>query len=112
LVFFNRHPCALLTSEQIVAFVGYEAGVVAQSIDRLIAARVLERRQSPTPHAGRLYVVSTAGPRGGRLAKLLQVVSTRAGRSEALAALGARRERARANSAPSGRPHRLLRRIG
>jgi hypothetical protein len=39
LLFFHRYPCALLTSEQLAAYVGYEGEQLAKSPERLIGRR-------------------------------------------------------------------------
>ena len=80
LVFFNRHPLALLTSEQIVAYVGYDRDRVAKSLDGLIAGGLLVRAQNPS-HAARLYSLNLAGQPGGWLQSLVAYASTREGRS-------------------------------
>jgi hypothetical protein len=87
LLFFHRHPMSLLTSEQLVASVGYERERVAQSLEGLIDAGYLTRSQNRT-HAARLYILQTAAvPTGPALAALLQVGSTRQGRQALLALL-------------------------
>ena len=60
LLFFNRHPRALLTSEQLVAYLGYDGARVANSLDGLIGAGLLTRSQYPS-HAARMYVLELAG---------------------------------------------------
>jgi DNA-binding MarR family transcriptional regulator len=87
LVFFWRHPRALLTSEQLAAYIGYDSGAVARSIEGLIAAGLLSRSQDPTPHAGRLYVLKRNGTHGRWLTSLLETASTREGRQSLLRAL-------------------------
>ena len=54
LLFFNRHPKALVSSERIAAFVGYDLAQVAKSLDLLEGAGVLRRSVNRT-HVGRLY---------------------------------------------------------
>ena len=49
LLFFHRHPCALLTGEQLVAFVGYDRERVAKSLDGLIEAGHLKRSLAAAP---------------------------------------------------------------
>jgi hypothetical protein len=79
LVFFHRHPRALLSSEQLVTYAGYERDQVAKSLDGLIEAGLLVRSQHPA-HAARLYVLDLhAGP-GGSLESLLKFAATREGR--------------------------------
>ena len=79
LLFFSRHPRALLTSEQLVAYLGYDRDRVATSLDGLIDAGLLTRSQNPS-HAARLYVFEPAGSAGGALASLLKIAATREGR--------------------------------
>ena len=87
LLFFQRHPRSLLTSEQLTASVGYGRERVARSVEGLIEAGYLTRSPNPA-HSARLYVVvsSTAGPPGA-LMELLRIASTRAGRQRLLALL-------------------------
>jgi hypothetical protein len=54
LVFFSRHPDALMTSEQLALFVGYDVHQVAQSLDLLVERKLLGRSQNPT-HPASLY---------------------------------------------------------
>lgn len=86
LVFLHRHPRALLTSEQLAAFVGYDIKQVAKSLDAFIDAGLLVRTQNPM-HAARLYLLVLDGPKGGGLATLLKLASTRHGRQDILRAL-------------------------
>ena len=79
LLFFSRHPRALLTSEQLVAYLGYDRDRVAKSLDGLIDAGLLARSQNPS-HTARLYVLERSGPLGGALASLLKIAATREGR--------------------------------
>jgi len=83
LLFFRRHPLALLTSEQLVVYLGYERERVARSLDGLIEAGLLTRSQNPT-HAARLYVLGHGGSGGGLLAALLDFASTRQGRRDVM----------------------------
>ena len=79
LLFFARHPRALISSEQLAAWLGYELKQIADSLEVLLTAGVLTRTQNPT-HAARLYVFNIAGTGGGWLPSLLAYASTRAGR--------------------------------
>ena len=56
LLFFNRHPRAIMSSEHLAAFVGYDLAQVAKSLDVLDRAGVLRRSLNPT-HVGRLYTL-------------------------------------------------------
>ena len=79
LLFFHRHPRALLTSEQLVAHVGYDRERIAQSLERLIEAGLVTRSQNPS-RAARLYVLEPHGRPGGFLESLLKFAATREGR--------------------------------
>ena len=81
LVFFHRHPRAILTSERLAAYVGYDLNQLARSLDLLTDAGLLERSPNPT-HAARLYVLKT--PETGWLASVLDIASTRDGRQKLL----------------------------
>jgi len=83
-LFFYRHPRALLTSERLAAYVGYDLNQVARSLDRLTNAGLLERSQNPT-HAARMYVLNT--PESGWLTSLIEIASTREGRGDLMDAL-------------------------
>ena len=69
-LFFYRHPRALLTSDRLAAYIGYDLNQVARSLDLLTNAGLLERSQNPT-HAARMYVLKT--PHGGWLTSLAKV---------------------------------------
>lgn len=86
LMFLHRHPRALLTSEQLTAFVGYDIKRVAKSLDAFLDAGLLERTQNPM-HAARLYLLVLDGPEGGGLVALLKLASTPQGRRAILRAL-------------------------
>jgi hypothetical protein len=79
-LFFARHPQALLTSEQLAAWLGYELAQIAGSLDKLLSAGLLTRMQNRA-HAARLYVFApgVAGG-GGGITALLALASTRTGR--------------------------------
>ena len=83
LLFFYRHPCALLTSEEIVAFLGYDRERIASSLEQLIDAELLTRSQNPA-HAARLYMLQLHARPGGLLSSLLKLAATRQGRQDAL----------------------------
>ena len=83
-LFFYRHPRALLTSDRLAAYIGYDLNQVARSLDLLTNAGLLERSQNPT-HAARMYVLKT--PHGGWLTSLLEIASTREGRHDLIEAL-------------------------
>jgi DNA-binding MarR family transcriptional regulator len=83
-LFFHRHPRALLPSDRLAAFVGYNLKHVTQSLDLLAEAGLVEQSQHPT-QAARLYVLKT--PESEWLAALLEIASTREGRRNLIAAL-------------------------
>lgn len=82
LLFFYRHPSALLTSEWIVAHLGYDHERVAKSLDGLIVGGLVTRSPNPA-HAARLYTLQLRGATGEPLSSLLKIVSTRQGRLDA-----------------------------
>ena len=89
LLFFARHPTALLTSEQLANWLGHELKAIAASLDVLQQARLIERHQNPS-HAARMYVfrADRADPAGGGwLPSLLRLAKTREGRLALLATL-------------------------
>jgi len=81
LLFFHRHPRAILTSERLAAYVGYDLNQLGRSLDLLTDAGLLTRSQNPT-HAARLYVLNA--PETGWLAWVLEIASTREGRKKLL----------------------------
>ena len=81
LLFFYRHPRALLTGEQIVAYMGQDRERVAKSIEGLIEAGLLTRSQNPS-HSSRLYVLEMDAVPDGGLASFLKIAATRQGRME------------------------------
>ncbi len=83
-LFFHRHPRALLPSDRLAAFVGYNLKQVTQSLDLLTEAGLVEQSQHST-QAARLYVLKT--PESGWLAALLEIASTREGRRNLIASL-------------------------
>ena len=102
LLFFYRHPLALLSGEQLVAYLGRDREQVERSLDALIEAGLVMRSQSPA-HTARLYVLeldALPGP-GGLLSSFLKIAATRQGRLEVMRLLG---------SGPGGAPVARLRR--
>jgi DNA-binding MarR family transcriptional regulator len=102
LVFFHRHPRALLTSEQVAAFLGYEMKKIAKAIEAFIEQGLIERTQNPT-HAARLYVLMLNGPQRGGLISLLNLASTRQGRQNILALLGSGQSETSLSAVPETR---------
>lgn len=78
LLFFVRHPCALLSSDQIAALLGYPQKLLGDSLDVLVTADLLLRAQKPNGVA-RLYVFAD-GVAPDWLSQLVELASTRAGR--------------------------------
>jgi DNA-binding MarR family transcriptional regulator len=75
--FFCRHPRALLTSDRLAAYVGYDLNDIERSLDLLASEGVVERSPSRT-HAARLYVLQTPEPEW--VQSVLDAASTRDGR--------------------------------
>ncbi len=82
--FFHRHPRALLPSDRLASFVGYDLKQVARSLDLLTEAGLLEQSQHPMPGT-RLFVLKT--PESAWLAALLETASTGEGRRNLIEAL-------------------------
>jgi hypothetical protein len=104
LVFFARHPRALLTSEQLAAYLGYDLPQIADSLDTLLNAQLLTRTQNRN-HAARLYVFAHEGRTDGWLPGLLKLASTREGRLALRAAIPERASMGASDSegSPQGR---------
>lgn len=83
LLFFSRHPSALLTDDQLVAALGYAPDCIAESLDSLIEAGFLTRTQK-SERAARLYNLQLQAAPGGFLAALLKKAATRLGRRETM----------------------------
>ena len=86
LLFFIRHPRALLSSDQIAAFLGYDLKRLGESLDVLVTAELLTRTQTLTS-AAPMYVLGVGGPHGDWLPSLVELASTREGRLAVRAAL-------------------------
>jgi DNA-binding MarR family transcriptional regulator len=76
--FLNRHRDALMTSEHLAAFLGYDPAQLAKSLDFLGEHQLLLRSQQPT-HFARLYRFRTEHA-DERLQEILEVASTLEGR--------------------------------
>ena len=83
LLFFYRHPRALLTSERIAACLGYERDQIVKSLDRLTDTRFLTCSQNSS-RAARLYVLEWGAVPGGLLSSFLQIAAMRQGRQDVL----------------------------
>ncbi|MDQ3401265.1 MAG: hypothetical protein M3470_09705 [Chloroflexota bacterium] len=78
LLFFTRHSHVLLTTEQIVNFVGYSQSEVAEALEHLLEAGLVTRLKGRAADAD-LYIFNGSG-RGAPLSSLLDLASTRDGR--------------------------------
>ena len=107
LLFFYRHPRAVLPGERLALYVGHDNPEVAKSLDTLIAAGILTRVQGPT-RSVRMYLLSSVGTPGGWIDALLRMASTREGRLAMLAVL-AERQRAPESPATGGSELRVER---
>ena len=83
LLFFYRHPRALLTGEHLVAYLGYDHDQAAKSLEGLIEAGLVTRSQNPS-YTARLYVLELDALPGGLLPSFLKIAATRLGRQEAM----------------------------
>lgn len=79
LLFLVRHPRSLLTSDQLVTYLGYTVTQVGDSLDVLQAANLLARSQSLT-HPARLYVLTAEGPAAEWWSTLMNTAAQRGGR--------------------------------
>jgi DNA-binding MarR family transcriptional regulator len=81
LVFFYRHPRALLTAEQIVGYLGRDREEVAKSLEDLIEAGLVTRSHNQSRTA-RLYVLELDALPGGLLTTFLEIAISRQGRHD------------------------------
>jgi hypothetical protein len=79
LIFFARHPCTIMASEELAAFLGYELKQIAESLEVLLGAELLRRTQKST-YAVRMYVLAAGDSGSGWWPELLELASTRDGR--------------------------------
>jgi hypothetical protein len=100
LIFFARHPQALLSSEHLAAFLGYGAKEIAASLDLLVEGGFVSRTPHPK-HAARMYAIAD-GSHGEWLPALLAMASTREGRLALIKTLR-RRSAATPRVFPAGR---------
>lgn len=91
LVFLNRHPRVLMTSEQLAALVGYDLKQVARSLDFLIERGLLSRSQSQA-RVARIYLFRADGAEA-QLEHLLRLGSTPDGRTALIRLLEERASR-------------------
>src|SRR2546429_9532449 len=106
LVFFPRHPRVLLTSDRLVAVLGYDLKQVAGSLETLIAAKVVTRTQHQATGA-RMYAFEALDNDNDSLTRLLRTASARAGWLAINRALEGRRvkEPDRASRSPVPQQH-------
>jgi DNA-binding MarR family transcriptional regulator len=78
MLFLDRHPDALMTTEHLAAFLGYDLAQLAKSLDFLGERQLLLRSQKPA-HFARLYRFR-AEHADERLQEILEVASTLEGR--------------------------------
>jgi hypothetical protein len=97
LLFFQRHPRALLTSEQLAAYVGYGLAQIGDSLEVLVRARMLTRSGTQARSA-RMYHLVSGGPQGDWVASLLALVASREGQRQLRQAL-----KGRSAETPAGR---------
>ena len=93
LVFFYRHPRALLTAEELIAYLGRDREDVASSLDSLIEAGLVTRAQNPSRTA-RLYILELHALPGGLLDSFLEIAASREGRRELMQLLAPGPDRA------------------
>lgn len=84
LLFFQRHPRAILTSDRLAAYIGYDLNQLARSLDVLVAAGLLERSQSRA-HSAQLHLLKT--PLIDWAVSVLDMASTPDGRATVIAAI-------------------------
>jgi len=99
LLFFVRHPRALLSSDQIAALLGYPVKRLGDSLDVLVTADLLFRTEKPNGVA-RLYVFADRVVPDW-LPPLVGLASTRAGRLALRNAFEDRRKGSRRSEGPS-----------
>src|SRR5687767_13521262 len=93
LLFFARHPCTLLPSEQLSTFVGYGIKEIAASLDLLVDAGLVTRTQSQR-HPARMFMLADGGPGHEWFPDLVRLARTREGRLAMIWALRAKADRA------------------
>lgn len=91
LMFFYRHPCALLSVEQVAAQVGYARERVEESLDALIDSGLLKHSESPS-HAARLYALQLGSAPGEQVTPILQIAATHEGRRKVMRLLASGRD--------------------
>lgn len=89
-VFFARHPRSLLSSDSLSAFLGYQIKDIADSLDVLLAAGILRRKQT-SAHAARLYELTIESSEAEWLERVMALAATRHGRLALLEEIARRR---------------------
>jgi hypothetical protein len=89
LSFLYRHPRALLTSEQLAGFVGYNLKEIAKALDASIEAGLVERSAQHSTNEARMFLLLLDAPNRDDVRALLELASTRSGRQSILEALKA-----------------------
>jgi hypothetical protein len=108
LLFFSRHPRALLTVEDLVSRVGYRGGQIREGLDTLQRAGIVTWSKGPPQESvplARMFEL-TPGMWGEILPAVLWVASTPAGRNalrDALVAAGSSSQASRERSLPNDR---------
>ncbi len=87
LLFFYRHHRAMLTSELLVAYLGYDREQLGKSLKELSQAGLLTWSQNRS-HTARLYVLQLDALPEGLLPSFLKTAATRPGRQEVMRLLG------------------------
>ena len=104
LLFFVRHPCALLAADQIFARLGYDFQQAAVSLEELVDAGVLKRSRGRTG-AVCLYALEAGGLEGAALRSLLRIAATPSGRQTMMRLLKSSPGSGPVRAAPEATPH-------
>jgi hypothetical protein len=99
LLFLQRHPDCMLASDQLAAYVGYEAQDMGPALERLIRHGAVLRSQSPT-QAARMYRFAPGGVPHDELRALLAFAATADGRRSVMRVI--REPLPAGGTAPSG----------
>lgn len=89
LLFFARHPCALLAAEQIFAHLGYDFQQAAVALEALVDAGIVKRSRGRTG-AVCFYALEASGLEGAALRSLLRLSATPSGRRNIMRLLKSR----------------------
>ena len=104
MLFFYRHPRALLTSDRLATCVGYDREQVAKALDGLIADGLLMQSRSRS-NTVNLYVLDLGGVASEALSSLLEFAVTRGGRVSVMRLLAAASDRSRLTGAEQRAAH-------